>query len=95
MSGILRTKKVETFTDSISSYLRVVLVLGITMTVTSQGITTYALSQAYGTPLGVLFFSRLPVTVITLFCNAFVVDLFVRRVKIPRAGTFRSNGQSL
>ena len=94
MSGILRTKKAETFTDSISSYLRVVLVLGITMTVTSQGITTYALSQAYGTPLGVLFFSRLPVTVITLFCNAFVVDLFVRRVRIPHGSAFRSNGQS-
>lgn len=87
MSGILRTKKTQTVADSISSYLRVVFVLGITMAVTSQGITTFALSQAYGTPLGVLFFSRLPVTVITLLCNSFVVDLFVRRVKVPRIGT--------
>ena len=93
--GMLRTKKAETYFESIISYLRVVFVLGITMAVTSQGITTFALSQAYGTPLGVLFFSRLPVTVITLFCNSFVVDLFVRRVKVPRGGAFRSNGQYL
>jgi len=95
MAGMLRTKKAETYFESIISYLRVVFVLGITMAVTSQGITTFALSQAYGTPLGVLFFSRLPVTVITLFCNSFVVDLFVRRVKVPRGGAFRSNGQHL
>jgi hypothetical protein len=95
MAGILRTKKTETVADSISSYLRVLFVLGITMAVTSQGITTFALSEAYGTPLSVLFFSRLPVTVITLFCNSFVVDLFVRRVKLPRGGAFRSNGQYL
>ena len=94
MSGILRTKKAETIRDNIVSYLRVLFILGITMAVTSQGITTFALSKAYGTPLSVLFFSRLPVTVITLFCNSFVVDLFVRRVRIPHAGAFRSNGQS-
>ena len=84
MAGMLRTKKAETYFESIISYLRVVFVLGITMAVTSKG-----------TPLGVLFFSRLPVTVITLFCNSFVVDLFVRRVKVPRGGAFRSNGQYL
>ncbi len=95
MAGMLRTKKAETYFESIIYYLRVVFVLGITMAVTSQGITTFALSQAYGTPLGVLFFSRLPVTVITLFCNSFVVDLFVRRVKVPCGGAFRSNGQYL
>ena len=95
MSGILRTKKTETIADSISSYLRVLFVLGITMAVTSQGITTFALSAAYGTPLNVLFFSRLPVTVVTLLSNSFVVDLFLRRVKVPRVGTIRNNGQSL
>ena len=95
MSGMLRTKKTETIRDSIVSYLRVLFILGITMAITSQGITTFALSQAYGTPLNVLFFSRLPVTVITLLSNSFVVDLFVRRVKMPRGNAFRSNGQSL
>ncbi len=94
LSGMLRTKKTQTLTDSAMSYLRVVLVLGITMAVTSQGITTFALSEAYGTPLVVLFFSRLPVTVVTLFANAFVVDLFVKRVRIPHGSAFRSNGQS-
>jgi len=93
LSGLLRTKKAETYAESIASYLRVVLVLGITMAITSQCITTFALSSAYGTPFSVLFFSRLPVTVITLLTNAFVVDLFVRKVKIPRIGAFRSNGQ--
>ena len=94
MSGFLRTKKTETVWEGITSYLRVIFVLGITMAITSQGITTYALSQAYGTPLGVLFLSRLPVTVVTLLSNAFVVDLFVRRVRIRFVGASRSNGQS-
>ena len=92
VKGQERTKKAETYAESIASYLRVVLVLGITMAITSQCITTFALSSAYGTPFSVLFFSRLPVTVITLLTNAFVVDLFVRKVKIPRIGAFRSIG---
>ena len=46
------------------------------------------------TCLGVLFLSRLPVTVVTLLSNAFVVDLFVRRVRIRSVGASRSNGQS-
>ena len=95
MSGMLKKKKAGTIRDSIVSYLRVVLILGITMAITSQGITTFALSEAYGTPFGILFFTRLPVTVITLLSNAFVVDLFVRRIKIPHSGTYRSNRQSL
>ena len=94
MVKVLRTKRAENVYDHVISYLRVVLVLGITMAITSQGITTYALSQAYGTMFPVLFFSRLPVTVITLFCNAFVVDLFVRRIRVPRIDTYRSDRQS-
>ena len=95
MAKFLKTRKSASFTDALTGYMRVVFVLGITMALTSQLITTYALSAAYGTPFKVLFLSRLPVTVITLFSNAFVVDLFVRKVKLPRPGTYRSNGQSL
>ena len=58
MSGFLRTKKTDTVLYSITSYLRVVFILGITMAITSQGITTFALSEAYGTPFNVLFLSR-------------------------------------
>ena len=82
-------------TDTLDSLKSDLVVTALYDDQTTETITTYALSQAYGTPLRVLFFSRLPVTVVTLLSNSFVVDLFLRRVKVPRVGTIRNNGQSL
>lgn len=67
-------------TNRLVLYLRMILVLALTMLVTSQGLTTLGLSVMYGMEFWPTFFMRLPQSALLLLVNASVVSMLQRRV---------------
>ena len=56
-------------------FLRYILVIGLTMLITSQGLTTLGLSVMYGMPFKAAFISRLPQSAALCVLNSFLADI--------------------
>ena len=82
------------FVSFVLLYLRFLAAIGLTMLVTSQGISTYGLALMYGQPFWAQWLLRLPQSVLLLFVNSLLTCfLYIRVPKRFFAGRSRY-GQS-
>ena len=84
--------RVNSFSAFALLYLRFFTAIGLTMLVTSQGITTYGLSLMYGQPFFAQWLLRLPQSVLLLFVNSLLTCFLYTRVpqRLFAAGIKRS-----